>query len=263
MVGIKTNNIEQLLAMFTSDVQYFPPNHTALSGKDALGRWFVSYFNYYENISEKLSVRDVQVAGDIAYVTCNYQFLGTVDNKEARDFGKVIYLFKHKHLGKWICTHVMWNNNNRSLDFHADIPADFSGHWKLDLSRSTNIPSINSSTLFITQKQNTISINRFYEMRNKETLENSVNYTIGKEIKTSNNTDQFSTNCFWSQDKQSFTTIESISSEKIGPQKYVRKTIYSITAKGEILSITSDDMLPEGSFVPIKERQIEMIYFKR
>jgi hypothetical protein len=100
-------------------------------------------------------------------------------------------------------------------------------------------------------------------MRNKETLENSVNSRIGKEIKTTNSTELFSTSCYWSPDKQSFTTIESISSEKIGTQKYVRKTIYSITAKGEILSITSDDMLPEGSFVPIKERHIEMVYFKR
>lgn len=156
----------------------------------------------------------------------------------------------------------MWNNNNRSLDFHAEIPADFSGHWKMDLSRSSNIPSINSSTLFITQKQNFISINRFYEMRNKETIENSVSYIIGKEIRTTNNTEQFSTNCFWSSDKQSFTTVESISSEKTGPQKFIRKTIYSITAKGEILSIISDDILTEGSFVPIKERHIEMVYFK-
>lgn len=77
MVGVKTNNIESLLSLFSSDVQYFPPNHPTISGKDALGRWFVSYFNYYENISERLSVRNVQVAGDIAYVTCNYSFLAT------------------------------------------------------------------------------------------------------------------------------------------------------------------------------------------
>lgn len=262
MAGIRTTDIELLLSLFTSDIKYLPPNQAALSGKEALSRWFLSYFNYYDNISERLWVKDVQVAGDFAYVTCNYSFLGTLDNKEVKDFGKIIYLFKHKHLGKWVCTHAMWNNDNRSFDMHSEIPADFSGHWKLDLSRSTNAPSINSSTLFITQKQNKININRFYEMKNKETLENSVSYTIGKEIKTTRNTDSFSTECYWSSDKQSFITIESISSEKIGTQKYVRKTIYSIIAKGEILNIISDDMIPEGSLIPIKERHIEMVYFK-
>lgn len=223
IAGIRSKNIELLLSLFTSDVQYFPPNHTALSGEEALGRWFLSYFNYYDNISERLWVKDVRVAGDFAYVTCNYSFIGTIDYKEVTDHGKIIYLFKHRHLGKWVCTHVIWNNNNRSFDLHSEIPADFSGHWKLDLSRSTNTASISSSTLFITQRQNKININRFYEMKNKETLENSVSYAIGKEIKTTGGKDSFSTECFWSSDKQSFTIIESISSEKNGKRKICEK----------------------------------------
>jgi len=73
MVAINTTNIERLIPLFSDDIQYFPPDNTALSGKEALTRWFLSYFNYYENISERLWTKDVKVAGDHAYVNYGLQ----------------------------------------------------------------------------------------------------------------------------------------------------------------------------------------------
>jgi hypothetical protein len=62
---------------------------------------------------------------------------------------------------------------------------------------------------------------------------------------------------------QTFTIKETLISEKSGSkQEYKRITIYTLTAKGEILNIISDDILPDGSSTPKNERHTEMIYIK-
>jgi ketosteroid isomerase-like protein len=263
MVAIKSSDIERLLPLFSEDIRYYPPNQPALSGRENLSSWFLEYFNYYKNLSERLSIKEIKVSGDFAYLTCNYTVAGIISpsNEEFRDSGKLIYFFKQHFNGTWICTHAMWNNNNRTLDLHAEIPANFSGHWRLDLSRSTNITDILSAKVFIVQNGNEISINRFHEKTDKNIIESSSKYIIGKELKSFIDTGSFTTKAYWNPDKQSFTTVETVQSDKNGiVQKYTRKTIYSITAKGETLNVISEDILPEGSLKPIKDRHIEMIY---
>jgi hypothetical protein len=52
-------------------------------------------------------------------------------------------------------------------------------------------------------------------------------------------------------------------SEKNGTKHEFKKTtIYSLSAKGEILNIISDDILPKGSATSKNERHTEMIYTK-
>lgn len=263
MIAIKSADMERLLPLFSRDIRYYPPNQPSLSGIENLSSWFLEYFNYYKNLSERLSIKEIKVSGDFAYLTCNYTVTGLISpsNEEFSDSGKLIYFFKQQFNGNWICTHAMWNNNNRSLDLHAEIPANFSGHWKLDFSRSTNIPDIISSKVFIVQNGNEISINRSHEKTDKNIIESSSKYIIGKELRSIIDTESFTTKAYWNLDKQSFTTIETVQSDKNGIiQKYTRMTIYSITAKGETLNVISDDILPIGSLTPIKDRHIEMIY---
>ncbi|MDO9579991.1 MAG: hypothetical protein Q7J06_05415, partial [Bacteroidales bacterium] len=143
------------------------------------------------------------------------------------------------------------------------IPTDFSGTWKLDLSKSTTLPDIISSTLIITQKGNTVNINRTYEIKDKEPLISSFNYTIGSETHNESKTGILTTTSFWGTDKQTFTITETLLSEKNGTkQEYKRTTVYSLTIKGERLNIISDDIIPEGSLTPTNERHTEMIYNK-
>jgi len=265
MSDIKTANVEGLLAYDSEDIRYFPPNQPSFSGKDNLRKWFLEYFNYYDNISERIWIRDLAAKGDFAYIICDYTVSARVKHSGAvfKDSGKLINFFKRNFGGEWVCTHSMWNSDNRTLDLHSEIPAEFSGTWKLDLSRTTDIPDIVSSTVLIVQNGNEISINRSYEMKNKESLNSSFKCTIGNEISRSDAKGAFTSKSLWSSDKQSFTIIETNISEINGTkQEHKRSTIYAIIAKGETLSIISDEFSSDGSLIFKNGGHIEMIYNK-
>lgn len=263
MVAIKTANIEGLLSYESNNIRYFPPNQSSFSGKDNLRKWFLEYFNYYDNISEKIWIKDLEARGDYAYIICNYSISARVKHSgdEFRDSGKLINFFKRQFNGDWLCTHSMWNSDTRNFDLHSEIPAEFSGTWKLDLSRTTDVPDIISSTVLIVQNGNDISINRSYEIKNKEPLKSSLKFTVGSETSSSYENGSFASTSFWSKDKQSFTIIETIISEKNGiKQKHRRETVYAITSKGETLNIISDEINPGESLTSINGGHIEMIY---
>jgi ketosteroid isomerase-like protein len=263
--AIRKADIEAILSGESDAVVYYPPNQPSFSGKENLRRWFIAYFNYYSP-SEKLLASDIKVRGDFAYVTCRYIISAKVkySNEEFKDSGKLINLFKRKSYGKWECTYSIWNSNNRSIDLHAQIPADFSGTWELDLSRSTDFPDLLSSKILIVQKGNEININRTYEIKNQEPITNSFKYIIGREIKTNTKTGSTTTTSSWSTDKQSFSITETLLSHNNKTKlEYKRTTTYSLTVKGEILNVNSDDILPQGSMIPTNNKHINLIYNKQ
>lgn len=263
MADIRSANIEGLLSYDSDNIRYFPPNQPSFSGKDNLRKWFLTYFNYYDNISEKIWIRDLQANGDFAYIICNYTVSARVKHSGDvfKDSGKLINFFKRNFGGEWVCTHSMWNSDNRTFDLHSEIPAEFSGTWKLDLSRTTDVPDIVSSTVLIVQNGNEISINRSYEMKNKEPLNSSFKCTIGSNFNSSYKNGSITSTSFWSTDKQSFTIIETIVSENNGTiQENKRTTIYAIVAKGETLSIISDEINPTETLSSNNGGHIEMIY---
>lgn len=263
--SIRKADIEHLLSFVSNAVVYLPSNQPSFSGKENLRKWYRDYFNYYTP-SENLRCRQLEVKGDCAYLICDYSILAKENHsgKEIKDNGKLINIFKKQSNGEWKITYSIWNSNNRSLDLHAQIPADFSGTWKLDLSKSTDFPDLLSSIISIVQKGNELSINRTYQIKNQEPLSISFKYIIGREIKTTTKTGSMTTTSFWSTDKQSFSITEVlISNSNSAKQEYKRTTTYSLTVKGEILNVNSDDILPQGSMMPTNNKYIDLIYTKQ
>lgn len=262
--AIKSADIEQVLSYYSDDVSYLPPNQPSFSGKENLRKWFLAYYNYFSP-SERLDLIDFEVFGDFAYLQGKYSVTGKMkqSGEEFRDNGKFINFFKRQPNGNWTCTQSIWNSNNRIYDIHSQIPADFSGTWKLDTTNSTPLPNIISSTLVITQIGNDITLNRTYEIKDKEPLKSFFKYTIGSETKSTTKTGSFTTTSSWDANKQTLTILETLFSEKKGTkQKYTRTTVYSLTAKGEVLNVISDDILPEGLLTSTNKKRIEMIYTK-
>ena len=258
MVAIRKADIERLLSYYSDDIVYLPPNQPSFSGKENLKRWFIAYFNYYSP-SETLLTTDVKIRGDLAYVSCRYITSAKVkySNEEFKDTGKLINLFERESDGKWKCTYSIWNSNTPVIDLHAQIPADFSGTWKLDMSRSTNISSIISSKIFIVQRGNEINVNRSYELESRETLVNSFNCIIGHDSKSNLQDGTGIEMSFWSPDKQSFTIVEKSIS---GIIEFKRSTTYSLSAKGETLHVYSDGILSNGSITSKNKDHIELVY---
>ena len=264
MEAVKTADIERILSYESEDICYLPPNQQLFSGKENLRKWLLAYFNYFTP-SERLDLLNLEVFGDFAYLKGKYIINAKIKHsgKEISDKGKFIYFYKRQNNGSWICTQSIWNSDNRSFDLHSLIPADFSGNWKLDLTKSTTLPDVISSTLVIIQRGSDLNINRTYEIKDKKPLISSFSYTIGNETQSKSETGTLTTKSSWDSDKQTLTIIETLLSEKNKKrQEYKRITVYSLTAKGEILNIISDDVLPEGSLTPKNERHSEMVYSK-
>lgn len=263
--SIRKADIEHLLSFVSDAVVYLPSNQPSFSGKENLRKWYLDYFNYYTP-SENLRYRNVEVKGDCAYLICDYSISAKENHsgKEFNDNGKLINIFKQQSNGDWKITYSIWNSNNQTFDLHSQIPADFSGTWKLDLSRSTDFPDLLSSIISIVQKGNELSINRTYQIKNQEPLTNSFKYIIGREIKTATPTGSMTTTSFWSTDKQSFSITETLLSlNNNAKQEYKRTTTYSLTVKGEILNVNSDNILPQGSLAPTNNKYIDLIYNKQ
>jgi ketosteroid isomerase-like protein len=262
--AVNTADIERILSYESEDICYLTPNQPLFSGKENLRKWFLAYFNYF-NPSERLDLLNFEVFGDFAYLKGKYKINAKIKHsgEEIRDNGKFINFYKRQNNSSWICTQSIWNSDNRSFDLHSMIPADFSGNWKLDLTKSVTLPDVISSTLVIAQRGSDLNINRTYEIKDKGPLKSSFNYTIGSETQSKSETGTLTTISKWDSDKQTLTIIETLLSEKSGKkQEYKRINAYSLTAKGEILNIISDDFLPEGSLTPKNERHTEMVYSK-
>lgn len=258
--AIKASSVDTILAGVSDSITYYPPNQPAFSGKDNLRRWYTDYFSYYDP-SELLIIRKVNVEGDIAYLSCYYAIYVKVKSsgEEYRDNGKLINIFKREYPGNWKCIFSIWNSNNRNIDFHSRIPADFSGDWELDMAQSTPVPDLVSSKISITQQGDRIMIRRSYEVRGRAPFMSVVNCTIGSEIKDKSKSGSQVTTSFWSTDKHSFTIIEKLISSG---EEYKRTTNYSLTTGGESLKVALFDQIPHGLLDSTGMEQIVLTFKK-
>jgi ketosteroid isomerase-like protein len=262
--AIKKADVEPILSSVSDDITFMPPNQPSFSGKENLRKWLLEYFNYCSS-SEGVSILEYEVYDGFAYLQGKYTIKAKIkkSGEEYIDNGKFINFFRRQSNGIWMCTQSIWNSDNLTYDIHTKIPAIFSGTWKLDLSKSICLPDIVSSILIITQKGNDFNLNKTYEIKDKDPVKSSSNYTIGDETHIKSTTGTFSTTSSWDFGRQTLTIIETLLSEKNGiKQEYKKISVYSLTVKGEILNIITDDILPEGSSIPINQRHTEMIYNK-
>jgi ketosteroid isomerase-like protein len=263
--AVNTADIERILSYQSDDVLYMPSNQPYFSGKESVRKWLTDYFDYCSP-TESLNFLHLEYSGDFACFSGTYTISCRIkhNGEVFYDKGKFVNLFKHQPDGNWLITQSIWNSDSQTFDIHSQVPVDFSGSWELDLSKSTAIPDIISSSLKISQKVNDITINRTYEIKDKQPLTSSVQYTIGTETKSTSKTGLLVTTSFWSRDKRTFTVIETLNTEKSGSkQVFKRTTVYSLSAKGETLNIISDDLLPEGLLIPTMEKHMELIYMRR
>jgi hypothetical protein len=144
-------------------------------------------------------------------------------------------------------------------------PADFSGEWILNTSKSSPSFTKNQSTIVITQDDNKITMAITLITNNSSPITKTEEYLIGAGIsgrgKSSNKITTITS--AWLPDKQSFTTTNEVSIVENGTTKVSKQVkVYSITDGGKTLTIKSDDTLPEGSTTPESERHSIQIFNK-
>jgi hypothetical protein len=152
-----------------------------------------------------------------------------------------------------------------SINSFAQTAPDYSGTWKLNLTKSTPIPGIVSSTLLITQKENRITINRTLIIKDNKPLVHTDNFIMEGEFgfKSVNGNKSGTIKSFWGPDKMTFSVIETSILDKDGiKQESKRRTVYSLIDQGKTLNIVSDDSIPAATSIPNGRMHSVSVYVK-
>ena len=117
------NNIAGGLKNFgkfwSDDVTWFPPDSPAIHGKQAIIDFVKAAFDNY-NLEQKLSITEIKIACDIAYLCIEGHELFTPkkENLETLEINnKGVFLFRKESDGTLLATHVIWNFNKPSKYF--------------------------------------------------------------------------------------------------------------------------------------------------
>lgn len=106
-----------------------------------------------------------------------------------------------------------------------------------------------------------MDIIRTNEEKGKDPEISSFKYTIGNETQYKIKSGIFTITSTLNSGKQTFKIKETLVSEKNGSKpEYTRITTYTLAAKGEILSIITDEVSPNGSAILKEHAHTEMIY---
>ncbi len=149
------------------------------------------------------------------------------------------------------------------FDTYAQSPADFSGNWTLNTTKSN--PPINElkSTMTITQKDNEITMDVTILPPGREPLKRTEKITFGNSLVSKSNNNIRTVYSSWASDKQSFSTTETIIFNENGTKKeFKRTTVYSLSDQGKALILETNDTVPEGSSTLGNQRHETRIYDK-
>jgi len=142
--------------------------------------------------------------------------------------------------------------------------SDFSGSWELNLSKSTVLPGINSSTLVIVHEDNDITITRTFNFEEQKPLVSTFNYTVGDNVESKSKNGINITTSFWGPDKQTFSIIDNYTSLRDRTPKVSKRTsVYSLTDQGKTLNINMNDIIPESSLASESEASMTFIYDRK
>jgi hypothetical protein len=150
-----------------------------------------------------------------------------------------------------------------SLESFPQKAADFSGKWILDNSKSIQVSEGFKSTIIISQTGNKITLTTTTIPKRSKAETKIKEYILGTSKGGRSGAKNYTIDAIWLSDKQSFSITEVDSFVENGVAKKSKNIIaYSLTDGGNILTVKSDDILPEGSAIPDNERHTVMIFNK-
>lgn len=111
--AVGAGDFDTYRTLWTEDVVYLPPNGPARQGVEDCVDVNQFYFAQYHSV-EKMSVEEVEVVDDFAFVRVKYTYEGvpkTADVDPLTEDGKGLFMFRRGPKGTWAASHLMWNSN--------------------------------------------------------------------------------------------------------------------------------------------------------
>lgn len=106
-------DLDAWLSTFTEDAIVMAPNLPAVTNKLAIRQWYAPYFEQF-HLHEEVDDREVEVAGDWAYIYAHWTWTLTPKNggEAATDIGKSIWILRRQPDGSWRIARAIYNSDN-------------------------------------------------------------------------------------------------------------------------------------------------------
>jgi hypothetical protein len=146
---------------------------------------------------------------------------------------------------------------------YSQVSGDFSGTWKLNLSKSNPIPPLLSSTLVITQKGNEFAVSTTNTIKDQKPLTHSEKYVIDVDLAIKGGDKTRTIKCRWCADKNTFSITETYIFDMDSTRKESKRiSVYSLIDQGKTLKIVIDDSVPPIPSIPDGKMHTVSIYNK-
>ena len=110
--AMQAGDADEWLATHSDDAVMMPPNQPAVSGKDNIEQWVNAFFSQFNVERFSISVEEVQMDNQIAFLRGNYEMAIKLPNGNTMpDQGKFIHLWKKQENGTWKIARDMWNSS--------------------------------------------------------------------------------------------------------------------------------------------------------
>lgn len=105
-------DLEAWLSTFTEDAIVMAPNLPAVTTKLAIRQWYAPYFEQF-HLHEEVDDREVEVAGDWAYIRAHWTWALTPKNggEAVIDTGKSIWILRRQPGGSWKIARAIYNSD--------------------------------------------------------------------------------------------------------------------------------------------------------
>jgi uncharacterized protein (TIGR02246 family) len=105
-------DLEAWLSSFAEDAIVMAPNLPAVTNKLAIRQWYAPYFEQF-HLHEEVDQREVEVAGDWAYIRAHWIWTLTPKNggEAVIDIGKSIWILRRQPDGSWKIARAIYNSD--------------------------------------------------------------------------------------------------------------------------------------------------------
>ena len=107
-------DVDAFMALTTEDVVLMPPGGSTLSGREAARPLMEDFFGAFDIQIETLSLEEIVVAGDWAFVRDTYvsRLTPKSGGDTARARGKNVWILRRQADGLWKVARNMWNSSD-------------------------------------------------------------------------------------------------------------------------------------------------------
>jgi len=107
-------NVDAFMTLTTQDVVLMPPGASTLSGREAVQALMADFFGTYAIELQSVSLEEIVVAGDWAFVRDTYvsNLTPRSGGETVRARGKNVWILRRQADGSWKVARNMWNSSD-------------------------------------------------------------------------------------------------------------------------------------------------------